>query len=267
MLSRFVLASATLALTMNFCARALAKKPVSRSADSAPASAPIVSSIPPTPEDPKEARRQDAKRYLDQAVAAYERGDHLAALADFQRAYALYPTPNLRFNIAQVLIDLGRDVEAIEAYESFLAEERTASADARATAKDKVAEIQRRIGRLAVRCTAPSGEIAVDGKVIGTSPIERTLRLPPGEHQVTAQREQSLPFVAPVIVKAGELTTLKVDFKSARPVWKRGWFWAMLSGVVVASTGVALAVVFAQPQPLSADRVVLQTGAGTTSAP
>jgi tetratricopeptide (TPR) repeat protein len=61
-----------------------------------------------------------ARVYANCARQRYELGDYHAALAEFEAAYAAFPTPVLLVNKAQVLRKLGRMEEAALAYKQFL---------------------------------------------------------------------------------------------------------------------------------------------------
>ena len=64
---------------------------------------------------------------LTEGSALYEKGDYAGALEKFNAAYAAYPSPKLMFNIGQADRDLSRPVEALEAFEKFLASDTDAS--------------------------------------------------------------------------------------------------------------------------------------------
>ena len=70
-------------------------------------------------------RQQDSSQAQARAAAqvakgAYERGDFEAALASFEKAYALKQVPGLLFNIAQCHRQLGYDEPAIAYFQRFL---------------------------------------------------------------------------------------------------------------------------------------------------
>jgi len=72
--------------------------------------------------DADERTRAEAKRLKDLGATAITRGDNLAALDLFQAAHRLYPSPNLRFNVALALTNLGRHVEAATELAAFVSE-------------------------------------------------------------------------------------------------------------------------------------------------
>jgi tetratricopeptide (TPR) repeat protein len=61
-----------------------------------------------------------AQSLLTEGSALYEKGDYADALDKFKQAFATYDSPKLLFNIGQANRDLGRPVEALEAFEQFL---------------------------------------------------------------------------------------------------------------------------------------------------
>lgn len=66
-------------------------------------------------------RIEQAKRAFVAGTRAYEDGDFETALARFQRAYELTSSPDLLYNIATVSDRMRRDVEALAAYEGYIA--------------------------------------------------------------------------------------------------------------------------------------------------
>src|SRR5947208_15700174 len=73
------------------------------------------------------ADKQKATGLLREGNALYKKGDYTGALEKFQDAYSAVPSPKLLFNIGQAERDLGRTVDAIQAFEKFLADAPDAS--------------------------------------------------------------------------------------------------------------------------------------------
>ncbi|HEY4238941.1 MAG TPA: hypothetical protein VGM88_03965 [Kofleriaceae bacterium] len=82
-----------------------------------------------------------ARALAEQGKQAHERGDYATAIASFQAAYALSPTPALVFNIAQAYRLSGDCVDAALLYKRFL--ETDPSTEARAIAESHLATVQR----------------------------------------------------------------------------------------------------------------------------
>jgi tetratricopeptide (TPR) repeat protein len=73
---------------------------------------------------------------LSQGSKLYHQGDLAGALEKFEAAYVAFPSPKLMFNIGQANRDLGRPVEAVEAFQRFLAEATDASPETMAEARN-----------------------------------------------------------------------------------------------------------------------------------
>jgi tetratricopeptide (TPR) repeat protein len=163
---------------------------------------------PPLPPADSPAKTQ-AQALLSEGTALYARGDYTAALAKFEAAYSVYPSPKLQFNIAQADRALGRPVEAVEAFESFLAQVPDASLDLRSEASQAVAELRAKLGRLNIQCPTRDAAVAIDGKVVGITPFARPIWVSPGRHQVAIRHAGYSPITVTAV--AGETQTIVVE--------------------------------------------------------
>src|SRR5262249_11557630 len=143
-----------------------------------------------------------AQALLTQGTNLYDQGDYAAALEKFTAAYALYPSPRLWFNIGQANRDLGRPVEALDAFQRFLADgPRTPeAADAVAEAQRSVEDLQQRLGQVRVTCTTAGAEVTVDGRRVGLAPIDRLVWTTPGRHQIAGRHARFAPAIEDVDV-------------------------------------------------------------------
>ena len=164
-----------------------------------------------------EAKAQ-AQALLGQGTKLYEEGDVAGALEKFQAAYAAYASPKLMFNIAQANRDLGRPVEALEAFGKFLAGAPDASSDKLADARRSVAQLQKKLGRIQVDCDTVGAEVSVDNKIAGLAPLD-PIWTTPGLHQVTASHAGAVTAFAEADVKAGSVSTVAMRLRPlAAPV-------------------------------------------------
>jgi hypothetical protein len=152
--------------------------------------------------------KAQAQVLLREGAQHYEQAEYAAALAKFEQAYALFPSPNLLFNIGQASRELGRPLDAIDAFERFLAEVAEAPLEMFDEAKRSVAELSTQIGKLLIECPLPGAVIAVDGKKVGEAPIKDLVRVAPGRHQVTATHPSVLPAIEDVTVAVGTVQTV-----------------------------------------------------------
>jgi len=133
------------------------------------------------PEGTEPSGKRQAQVLLDDGLDLYERHDYAAALNKFKQALAVYPSPKLWFNIAQAERDLNRPVEALAAFEKFLA---TADGPAAAMADARVAvtELRTRLSRLRLRSGERGLEVSVDGRTAGRTPFVSDVWVLPGTH-------------------------------------------------------------------------------------
>ena len=105
----------------------------------------LAQASPPTGDPQAKAQ---AQALLGQGTKLYQQGDVADALEKFQAAYAAFPSPKLMFNIGQANRDLSRPVEALEAFEKFLAGAADAPPEMIADAHKSVSQLQEKLGRI-----------------------------------------------------------------------------------------------------------------------
>src|SRR5262249_22591881 len=97
-----------------------------------------------------ESRRQAAKSLKDAAASAFEGGQYDLALDRLAQAYRIFPSPNLLYNIGRVQAARGRPLEAVTAFEQFLADAKEVPEAARADARAQIQELDKSLGRLVI---------------------------------------------------------------------------------------------------------------------
>jgi hypothetical protein len=151
-----------------------------------------------------------AQSLLTEGSALYEKGDYADALEKFKQAFATYDSPKLLFNIGQANRDLGRPVEALEAFEQFLSSARDAASETIEAAQKSVDELQKKLGRLRVECQTDNATISLDGKDVGLTPLSQLLWAAPGRHQVTARHRNFTPAIENVEVRVGAVAPVHI---------------------------------------------------------
>ena len=92
-----------------------------------------------------DATRAAARRKLVEGVDAMKRGDFQAALARFEEAYALVPSPKIHYDFGLAYVGLDRPAEAVTAFERFLAEASDAPQDKREKATSLLSTLRARV--------------------------------------------------------------------------------------------------------------------------
>jgi hypothetical protein len=236
-----------------------------------------------------------AQALLKEGTQRYQQGAFADALEKFEQAYAVFPSPKLLFNIGKASRELGRPVDAVDAFEKFVAQVPDAAPELIAEAKRSVEELAPKIGKLLVDCTLAGAEITVDGRQIGWAPLVDMIRLAPGSHQVTATHPSATPAIQNVIVTAGSVATvvmrpqpigvaapvspapypttappgvdLQTAWPPAKPAADKGWWlgrkwtWVAAGSTVVFAGGATIAGLMMQSKFDS-----LKSSCGTASA-
>ena len=135
------------------------------------------------------------------------------ALDKFTAAYKIFPSPKLWFNIGQANRDLGRPVEAVEAFDRFLRDAGDAPPETLAEARRSAAELKTKLGQIQVTCATDGAEITVDGKQVGSTPLGEMIWTTPGRHQVAAQHAGFSPAIEDVVVVAGKVVAVNLELR------------------------------------------------------
>jgi hypothetical protein len=149
-----------------------------------------------------------AQLLLKQGAQHYRHAEFADALSDFQAAYGIFPSPKLLLNIGQCSRELGRPVEAIDAFERFLTEAHAPPAHVAAEARQSVTELSTEVGKVRIECPLSGAEIKLDGKKIGVAPLKDAVRVTAGRHQLMAVQEGTSSATATTDVLAGTVETV-----------------------------------------------------------
>ena len=146
---------------------------------------------PPASQDAQQEEK--AQALLREGSALYKQANFAAALAKFEAAYAVFPSPKLQFNIGQANRELGRPVEAVTAFDWFVTDAFDASPELLAEARQSSADLKARLGRLQVDSSVPAAHVNIDGKYVGATPLSRTVWAMPGPHRVAVTIQDICP--------------------------------------------------------------------------
>jgi hypothetical protein len=142
------------------------------------------SARPPTPID-------QARLLFTRGVAALEEGVFADAAQAFEQSYRLNPAPVVQFNLGFAYRGLGRNLDAIEALERFLAQPGNTPAAQIAAGREELERLRATIVRLTLRLTADDSVVSAVRSVVaidGHAPRMEasTLLCDPGHHVITA---------------------------------------------------------------------------------
>lgn len=151
-----------------------------------------------TPKERAQALLAEGNRLLDQA-------QYLDALARFREAYAAYPSPKLHFNIAQTCNELGRLLDALHHYELFVRDvKKEESPEQWRLAHERIFKLQGSIATVTLQTNVIDVQVAVDGSVLGRTPLDDSIRFMPGPHAIVLSKPGYDKQVIELHLKAGD---------------------------------------------------------------
>jgi len=190
--------------------------------------------------------RQRAESLFAQAVAKHQqflRGD---ALALYEQALAQWDNPDIQWNLALVLEDLGQYLRAHQELEGALRWEASLGAERLREVRERMRALEmQRLARIATAREEPGAEIKLDGEPWLPRAGRRSALVLPGEHYLAASKPGYFTVTRPVYVKAGQAARVALPMDEDRLLETRRWTvwkpWAVVgAGIAVAAVGAAL---------------------------
>jgi hypothetical protein len=163
--------------------------------------------------------REAARARLVEGVELLRKNQYAPALTKFDQAYALVPSPNIHYDRALAYLGLGRNADALEAFEAFLARADHPPPGTREKATRDRETLRTRVATLAVTTDPPGAEVTIDGRLRGVTPLGGSLYLDPGPHEVVARNAATGAAAAERIVASPRQAlgvTLRLSAAGAR---------------------------------------------------
>jgi len=162
--------------------------------------------------EPTEAR---ARRLQDQGDRAMVDMRYVDALALYEQVRELDAHDvGLDYSIARAHQLLGEFPEALDALERF---DRRASNEQKATIgrlKQLFSELRSRVSVLHLRCNQAGARVLVRDKVIGTTPLPSSTRLPAGFATLQVELEGFFPVTREIVLPAGGVLELELQLQA-----------------------------------------------------
>jgi hypothetical protein len=156
----------------------------------------------------------EAHRRFQLGVQHFQAGRYAEALGNFEHAYRLKPHPLVRVNIANCYDKLHRPVEAIDAFEAFLAAHE-GSEQQRHEVEAAVDRLSKQLGRLVLRVRPASALSQVDAE---TEARHGARWLVPGSHRLVLSAEGYESSSRNVQIRAGEIEEVDAKLAPSRDV-------------------------------------------------
>ena len=162
-----------------------------------------------------QAARKEAMSLAQVAGEAAKAGRFDEALAFLEQAYQRDPAPVLLYNMARVYEKKGEKDKAKAYYERYLVEEKVDQEGIRLAQQNLAAIIATMSGKLIVLSEQKNALVLVNDKTAALIPMEKPIELPSGEYDVALKLCGFSTQHQKIMVKGGELTTVKFVLTSA----------------------------------------------------
>ena len=177
-------------------------------------SLPIISVSPPARAAPSAADRELARTKMKEGSDLLAGGKPGQALARFEEAYAVFPSPKIFYSMALSLDGLGRHAEAYNYFNRFIQEVKDpGSAEQIKHSRQQVEKLNRAIGFLQLVCDLDGAEVYLSGRRLGATPLAARVAMDPGEHELVVKADGVPPDIRRVSVIGGVLSSVRVELK------------------------------------------------------
>ena len=161
---------------------------------------------------PSAEARSEAREHFQRGLDFFNEERHDAALAEFQRAHELVPSAEALYNLGRVHSALGNAVEAVAAFEAYLAESNI-SADRRREVTERRERQKARIAEVWIDTNIEGAIVSVDGVDRTSTPMRAPLLVNAGSHAVSVRAPEHDQTNLSVRVAGGEVRRLPVELR------------------------------------------------------
>ncbi len=152
-------------------------------------------------------------RYIEQnnpdaALEAWEE-----ALAIYNEAYKAFNSPKIYFPIARAEQRLGRNMEAMEHYQSVLKDTQNPKQELVDEVDKAIEEVRKELIALDLIVTQNGAVVSLDGKDVGLTPLSGPIYMPPGGHKYTVTLEGYSPQEEMFDLTRGERTSRSITLE------------------------------------------------------
>ena len=162
--------------------------------------------------------KNTARSLIKEGNRLMDAGDYRAALARYQAAYDIFPTPKIFFNLAAANRELEQYVDAANYYEQFLLQSGVGKdSPLRKAAERQLPKILEKLATVTIHANILGATVFLDGKEAGRAPIEK-LRVTPGTHQLILEQAGYERKTLSFVVRARQHEAVDVELRTLAPL-------------------------------------------------
>lgn len=182
--------------------------------------------------EPTSAAREHFAHGVEQAAL----GDFDSAAANFEEAYRLSPHYAVQYNLGEAYAALGKSVEAVRAFESYLeGGGRKISPQRQNDVRQLIQSSKKRIGSVVLALEPPEAKLFIDGRAIEVTSPRVPIDLSVGVHGVALTLTGYQAFVGSVTVESQKTVPFEARLERTPAP-------ALLGGIAVGQIAVASAL-------------------------
>lgn len=166
---------------------------------------------PPAQADPA----AEARARFNEGVAFAKKQQWQKAYAAFAEAWKLKTHPQIALNLGRAEMEVGKNRDAVAHLQLVVDHAEAADADRR-LAREWLAELDGKVGRLAITVDVAGAEVLVNGVPQGKSPLPSAVIVDPGKQEIEIRRGSG-PETRIVEVTAGATVELKFEAAKKEP--------------------------------------------------
>lgn len=164
----------------------------------------------------------NARALFQNGLALAQQGELAAALREFEAAYAARPHFSVLYNIAQARAALGRPVEAVAAFQRYLADGGKHISEARREEVQALITANRRhIGQLRIDGGTAATRVWLDGQELSADVRSQPISLAQGEHSLVVWDGSAPPESRNVSLKAEDVLEVSIPKRATMPLPQR----------------------------------------------
>lgn len=173
----------------------------------------------PAPTSPGSAHGDQATQKAEkhyEAGIGFVQGDKWAeAREEFRQAYEASAQPKYLAALIKAEIATGRDADATTHLVALLRWKSQLDANTLAQAEEKLAELQKKVGRATITVNVPGAEVLIDGVVVGTSPMQGEVFVGSGQRTFQARKAGFVMAEQSLNVAAGSAPSVALELTKA----------------------------------------------------
>ena len=197
-----------------------------------------------------DARRQ-AQALFEQAINKHLqllRGD---AMELYEQALALWNNPDIQWNLALVLDDMGKYLAAHQQLQRALQWDTALGVQRLGEVRERMQVLEtKRLARIEARSDEPGADVRLDGQPWFRGAGHQSMLVTPGTHYIGATKPGYTPTTTSVVVAAGEQYRVTLRMVVDHLIETRRWSVRMPWSVVAAGAAVAAVGAVAERQAL-----------------